>query len=152
MLVKDVCTMNAVCCPRQTSVLQAARLMRQQHVGDVVVVDDPDEECTPIAVVTDRDLVVEVLGNGLDPATTMLGSLVYRPLVIANESEDISEAVARMRAHGIRRIPVVNVRGRVVGIVTLDDLLRLLIADGNALLDIVSKGQDVEKRARARTA
>jgi CBS domain-containing protein len=133
-------------------VLQAARLMRQQHVGDLVVVDDPDEECTPIAVITDRDLVVEVLGNGLDPATTTLGSLVYRPLVIANESEDISEAIARMRTHGIRRIPVVNVRGRVVGIVTLDDLLRLLIADGNALLDIVSKGQDVEKRARACTA
>jgi CBS domain-containing protein len=132
--------------------LQAARLMRQQHVGDLVVVDDPDDECTPVAVVTDRDLVVEVLGNGLDPAATMLGSLVYRPLVVANESEDISEAVARMRTHGIRRVPVVNGRGRVVGIVTLDDLLRLLIADGTALLDIVSKGQDIEKRARARTA
>jgi len=79
-----------------------------------VVVDDPEEECTPIAVITDRDLVVEVLGNGLDPATTMLGALVYRPLVIANESEDISEAVARMRTHGIRRIPVVNAGGRVV--------------------------------------
>jgi CBS domain-containing protein len=144
--------MNAVCCSRQTSALQAARLMRQQHVGDLVVVDDPDDECTPVAVVTDRDLVVEVLGNGLDPAATMLGSLVYRPLVVANESEDISEAVARMRTHGIRRVPVVNGRGRVVGIVTLDDLLRLLIADGTALLDIVSKGQDIEKRARARTA
>ena len=152
MLVKDVCTMSAVCCPRQTSVSQAARLMRQQHVGDLVVVDDPEEECTPIAVVTDRDLVVEVLGNGLDPAITMLGSLVYRPLVIANEAEDLSEAVARMRTHGIRRIPVVNERGRVVGIVTLDDLLRLLRAAGNARLDIVRKGQDVEKRARARTA
>jgi|SRR5664279_1237217 len=152
MLVKNICTMNAVCCPRQTSVSQAARLMRQHHVGDLVVVDDPEEECTPIAVITDRDLVVEVLGNGLDPATTMLGALVYRPLVIANESEDISEAVARMRTHGIRRIPVVNAGGRVVGIVTLDDLLRLLIADGNALLDIMSKGQDVEKRSRTRTA
>ncbi len=148
MLLKDICTMDVVCCGRRTRALEAARLMRQRHVGDLIVVDDPEEERTPIGLITDRDLVLDVLGNGLDPATTEVASLIHRTLVIANESEETAQAIERMREHGVRRIPVVNDQGGVVGIVTLDDLLRVLVADASALLDVMAKGKRQEQRTR----
>lgn len=148
MLLKDICTMDVVCCGRRTRALEAARLMRQRHVGDLIVVDDPEEERTPIGIVTDRDLVLDVLGNGLDPAATEVASLIHRTLVIANESEDTAQVIDRMREHGVRRIPVVNNQGGVVGIVTLDDLLRVLVADASALLDVMVKGKRQEQRTR----
>lgn len=148
MLLKQIFTPGVVCCGAQTSVLEAARLMRQKHVGDVVVVDDPHGEGTPLGIVTDRDLVLEVLGDGLDPAATTLGSLMRTPVVIAHESEDTSQVIERMRTHGVRRVPVVGHQGRTVGIVTLDDLLRLLVADASALLGIMNTAQSHEQRSR----
>jgi len=148
MLLKDVCTANVVCCGPQTTVLEAASLMRRRHVGDLVVVDDPEDEGIPLGIVTDRDIVVEVLGNGLDPAKTTLGTLMRTPVVIAQETEDTTEVIERMRAHGVRRLPVVAHEGEVMGIITLDDLLRLFVADANALLGIMTKGQMNEQHSR----
>jgi CBS domain-containing protein len=148
MLLKDVCTAAVVCCSPQTSAMQAASLMRHKHVGDLVVVDDPQEDGVPLGIVTDRDLAIEVLGNGLDPAKTTVGSLMRKPVVIAHESEDTARVIERMREHGVRRLPVVGHDGEVVGIITLDDLLRLFVADAGALLDIMSKGQKIEQHSR----
>jgi CBS domain-containing protein len=148
MLLKDAYTGNVVCCTVGTTALEAARLMRQKHVGDLVVVDDPREPGVPLGIVTDRDLAIDVLGQGKDPATTTMGSLMHKPVVIAYESEDTSAVLERMRSHGVRRVPVVAREGETVGIITLNDLLRLLVADAGALLDILKKGQDREQHSR----
>jgi len=148
MILKEACTPNVICCGTETTALEAAQLMRHHHVGDLVVVGDPREKTAPVGVVTDRDIVVEVLGNGLDPATTTVAGLMGRPVVIAHETEDTVEVIERMRAHGVRRIPVVAHGGEVVGIITLDDLLQLFVADAGALLDILKKGRINEERSR----
>ena len=148
MLLKEVCTASVGSCGPQTTVLQAASLMRHRHVGDLVVVDDPQDEGIPLGVVTDRDIVLEVLGNGLDPAKTTVGSLMRKPVVIAHESEDTTQAIERMHAHGVRRLPVVAQEGQVIGIITLNDLLRLFVADANLLLGVMTKGQINEQHAR----
>jgi CBS domain-containing protein len=123
--------------------------MRTHHVGDLVVVEDPrDEERVPLGVVTDRDLAIEVLGHGRDPAATTLGSLIRRPVVLAHEEEDTSAVIERMRAHGVRRIPVVDARGSTTGIITLDDLIRIHVEQAAALVQIMAQGQDVERRTR----
>jgi len=148
MLLKEACTAGVVCCGAQTTVLQAASLMRHKHVGDLVVVDDPQDERIPLGIVTDRDIVVEVLGNELDPAKITVGSLMRKPVVIAHESEDTTEVLQRMRTNGVRRLPVVAHNGEVVGIITLNDLLRLFVTDVGAVLDTMNKGQINEQHAR----
>jgi CBS domain-containing protein len=146
MLLKDICTPEAVYCTRDTTALEAARLMRQKHVGDLVVVDDPRDECVPVGMVTDRDLVVKVLGNELDPAATTVGRIMRVPLVTARDTEYAAHAMQRMHAHGVRRIPVVGADGRLVGMVALDDLLKVVATEATTLAEIVIKEHDHERR------
>jgi len=148
MGVREICTAEVVCCQPQTSALEAARLMRRRHVGDVVVVNDPQGERVPLGVVTDRDLVVEVLGNGRDASAVTLSELMRSPVVIAQDSEDLGAVIDRMRLHGVRRIPLVDEGGSLVGIVTLDDLLQSLLTDIRSLLESQTKAQRREQVAR----
>lgn len=148
MLVKDICTLDAVSCGRDTNSLEAARLMRQHHTGDLIVVDDPQGDRTPVGIVTDRDIVVEVLAAERDPATTPVSEIMPARLVIASAAEDVSEAVERMRLHGVRRLPVVDRDGSLLGIVTLDDILTLHAGQAATLAAIVAKEQTREQRSR----
>lgn len=148
MRISDICTNEVVCCGPDTTALEAARLMRSKHVGDVVVVNDVEKERVPVGVVTDRDLAIEVLGNGREAAIMPLSGLVRTPVVIAADYEDVHAALERMRAHGVRRMPVVDDGGALVGIVTLDDLLAALLADMHALLETTGKAQRREQTTR----
>ena len=148
MLLKEVCVLDIAFCGRDAGILEAARLMRQHHTGDLIVVDDPHGDRVPVGIVTDRDIVVEVLANELDLATTTVAQIMCAKLVSAGAAEDISEAIERMRQHGVRRLPVVDHDGSLLGIVTLDDMLKLHAAQASALADIVSKEQSREQRAR----
>lgn len=148
MLLKDLCTPDVVSCTADHSALHAARLMRQFHVGDVVVVDGGDADPSPLGVVTDRDIVVEVLGKELDPAQVTLRQIMRTPAVIASTSEDVAQAVERMKTHGVRRVPVVDEHSRLAGILCLDDLLKRLAADAATLADVVIHEQDRERRTR----
>ena len=148
MLLKDICVLNVAACGRETTILEAARLMRHHHTGTLVVVDDPRGDRTPAGIVTDRDIVVEVLANELDTAKTSVATVMSSKLVIASGSEDLVDGLERMRLHGVRRLPVVEHDGSLLGIVTLDDLLRLHATQANALADIVSKEQTHEQRTR----
>jgi CBS domain-containing protein len=148
MLLKEVCVLDVVCCARNTGIVEAARLMRAHHTGTLIVVDDPDEERAPAGILTDRDIVVEVLGKGLDPARTTVAEVMSGKLVIAHEDEDTAVAVERMHQHGVRRVPVVNRRGSLVGVFTRDDAMQLHAARATELVEIAAKGQTHERRTR----
>ncbi len=148
MLLNSICTMQPVRCKPHTTVLEAAQIMRHSHTGDLVVVDDGDDKAAPLGLLTDRDIVVEVLAKGLDPATTRVGAVIRTPVVIASETEDTSHALELMRVHGVRRLPIVNHEGTLIGIVTADDILRNLALDANSLVDIMSREQSREQRVR----
>ena len=148
MLLKEVCVLDVASCGRDAGILEAARLMRHHHTGDLIVVDDPHGDLVPLGIVTDRDIVVEVLANELDPARTSVAQIMSTKLVIAGAAEDVSVAVERMQLHGVRRLPVVDDAGSLMGIVTLDDMLKLHAAHAAALAAIVSKEQGREYRAR----
>jgi len=148
MLLKEICTPDVVLCKPDTRVLAAARIMRHKHVGDLIVVEDPEGDQTPLGIVTDRDIVVEVLGKELDPASVTVAEIMHKPAVIASDGEDVSVAIERMKAHGVRRIAVMGERRKLAGILALDDLLRRLAADADALAQIVAHEQGNEHRTR----
>ena len=148
MRLKDLCVLDVACCTRDISVSAAARLMREHHTGDLVVIDNADEEREPVGIVTDRDIVMEVLAQGRNPDQTTVRDVMSKQLVIASESEDVSQALQRMVTHGVRRIPVVDDEQCVLGIVTLDDMLRVHAEQATSLAHIVSKEQMREQRAR----
>jgi len=148
MLLSSFCILEVACCTPRATALEAAHLMRKRHTGDLVVVEDDQERSEPLGVITDRDIVIEVLAKGLDPSTTLVGSIMRKPVVIAHESEDSAETLERMKAHGVRRMPVVGSRGKLVGIVTADDILKRVAVEIDALVDVVARERREEERAR----
>ena len=148
MQLSSFCMLDVACCSPRTTVLEAAHLMRRKHTGDLVVIDDDEDRPSPLGIITDRDVVVEVLGKGLDPAITTVGSVIRTPIVVAEQGEDSSQVLERMRSNGVRRIPVVGAGGRLVGIVTADDMLRRLAADATLLTEILSAEQTREEHTR----
>jgi CBS domain-containing protein len=146
MRLKELCTKDVAYCPRDMTVLQAARLMRRRHVGDLVVMNDAEDDPCAVGMITDRDIAVEVIGRDRDAGAVSVGEIMRAPLVTAGESEDSSVAIARMKEHGVRRLPITGEHDIVIGIVTLDDLLKQLRDEMDSLLDIVSKEQDRERR------
>jgi CBS domain-containing protein len=126
MAIGEICNREVVVIEADESVIEAARLMREHNVGDVVVVRERAGRNEPLGVVTDRDIVVEVMAEELDPSMLTVGEIMGQELVKVGEDTGIFESIRYMREKGVRRLPVVDAQGALLGIVTLDDLLELL--------------------------
>jgi CBS domain-containing protein len=148
MLIGDICTRDVVQCERTTSALDLAQIMRHSHVGDVVVVDQPNGKKIAIGIVTDRDLVVQVMAAERDALTTTAGDIMSPGLITAGERDTVHETAELMRLKGVRRIPVVDEDGGLLGIVTLDDLLTEIGEELALLGKVFARGQVQEERAR----
>jgi CBS domain-containing protein len=109
----------------ETSALVVAKIMRQHHVGALVVVD-AQEKTRPLGIVTDRDLVLELMAEGLDPAVFTAGDIMTVDLVTATPNMDAMEAVQLMKKHRLRRLVLADDQGHLVGIITMEDVLELL--------------------------
>jgi CBS domain-containing protein len=123
MNVKELMTPNPACCTRDTSLQEVARLMVQCDCGEIPVVERDDER-RPIGVVTDRDIVCRAVAEGRDPAAMKAGDVMTSPAVCARETDDVDAVERMMATHQIRRVPVVNQRGDVCGIVSIADIAR----------------------------
>ena len=148
MRIGEICTVQTIYCKRDETVQGAALMMRKHHVGDLVVVDQPDGQPIPVGIVTDRDIVVSVIALGLDPSSLLVGDIMSDDLLTTSENDDVYETIERMRFRGIRRVPVVNSEGGLSGIVSVDDLLEFLAEEMGELSRIASHQQSREKRAR----
>lgn len=134
MAIGELCNREVIVTGPATSVAEAARLMRRHHVGDVVVVEE-DEVRRPIGIVTDRDIVIEVIAVGLDPEDVTVMDIVTDDLTVASDDDEFLDALAQMRRRGVRRLPIVNANGGLEGILTADDAVELV---GEAVADLVS--------------
>lgn len=148
MTLKTLCNREVLIAGNDDSILEAARLMRDYHTGDVVIVEDKNGSRHPVGIVTDRDIVIEVIAKNVDPESVTLGDLMCRDIVIAKEDDDVIDAVKTMRQKGIRRLPVVDSSGALVGIITVDDLIDLMAEQLSDLKGIISREQTVEKQYR----
>ncbi len=148
MPIGEICNREVVIAQSGDSVLEAAKLMRHHHVGDVLVVEERDGRRIPVGIVTDRDLVVEILAPELDPDAITVGDIMVLDFVTVPDTTGVFEAIQYMRGKGIRRLPVVDEGGGLLGIVTLDDLLVLLAEELDALAKLVVREQQKEVHSR----
>jgi len=149
MPITEFCVRSVVCGSRDMSIVDAAALMRHRHVGTVVVVDQVAGKRIPVGIVTDRDIVVEVVASGLDAKLIKLGDLTVETLTTIDEGATYAETVREMSIKGVRRMPVVDSAGCLVGIVTLDDMLRQLASPLAALSELASRSRRYETLVRA---
>lgn len=148
MPIGEICVRDVVVVDRDTNVHEAAQLMRRHHVGNLVVVEGPLEQRRPVGVITDRDLVISVLATGLDPKVFAAGDIITRDLVTAREDQGIFESMQQMRNNGVRRMPVVDYEGILVGIVSIDDLIQLLAQEMSELSRLIERerAEEVEHK------
>lgn len=149
MAIGELCNREVVIAPREATILEASRLMREYHVGDLIVVDEVSGRRVPAGIVTDRDVVLEVVSMGLDTSVLTVGDIMAPELATVRESDGVFEAIRYMRTKGVRRLPVVDAQGALIGIVTLDDLLELLAEEMGELAKLVAKEKATEQRARS---
>ena len=148
MSVGELCNRTVIVTSRTTRLDEAARLMREHHVGSIVVVDETAAGSKPVGIVTDRDIVIEIVAAGVSPATVTVEEIMAPDLVVAKEGEDLLDTLTRMRAKGIRRVPVVNGAGALLGILSLDDMLGVLAEHVDGLLKVIAQEQAREARTR----
>ncbi|SAL84649.1 CBS domain-containing protein [Caballeronia choica] len=144
-----ICTLDVIVCGTDASALDAARLMRANHVGDLVVIDKANGNRRPVGMVTDRDIVVSVVAKEVDAAGLLVTDIMSSPAITAFEWEDGWRLLRRMRLHGVRRMPVVDDADALIGIVTLDDLLRFSAEFLSELGHVGGRQRFFEEKARA---
>lgn len=133
---------------KQTSLVAAAQLMREDHVGSLVVVDEENGSRQVRGIITDRDIVMSVVATGLDPVPLHLEDIMTEHVVTATEADSLLDLMRSMREHGIRRVPVVGFQDELMGIVTMDDVLKILAQEMNALAGSIDEGIKQERVRR----
>jgi CBS domain-containing protein len=122
----ELCNREVVVAEPNEPLLEAARRMRDEHVGSLVVVEGPPDRRVPVGIITDRDIVIYAvaIGGGIPDRT--VDSCMTQELVTARERDGLAEVIHLMRTNGVRRLPIVDEAGVLQGILTLDDVLELL--------------------------
>jgi signal-transduction protein with cAMP-binding, CBS, and nucleotidyltransferase domain len=147
MRIGEICTREVLYCERETNAVELAKLMRNHHVGDVIVAESREGKLRPLGIVTDRDLVVQIVAKGVSAETVKAGDMITHELVTAQESEFVYDAIWRMRSKGIRRLPVVDKHGVLIGMLTADDVTEFLAEELTEVARIVPWQAKKEKAA-----
>ena len=150
MNVAQLCSRNVVTVRKIDEVIAAARLMRERHVG-FLVVTEPDFAGTierPIGVLTDRDIVVSIIARERDPRSLVVGDVMTENPVVLDRFDSIAAAVSEMRRIGVRRMPVTGELGQLFGVLSLDDVLDALAGELHNLAGAVRNEQRIENAMR----
>lgn len=118
--------------PVSAPVLDAAKFMADMNVGSVVIVEDGNR---PVGILTDRDITTKVVAGDKDPHTMKVREIMSSPIVTIPDDKDVIDATRLMCSHKIRRFPVVDAKGKLIGVLSLDDILMFL---GQEMQDIAT--------------
>jgi CBS domain-containing protein len=146
--IASIMSRDPVMCTEDTRLQDVAAMMRARHVGAIVVATADGSAYRPLGIVTDRDIVVELVATGLDPAAITAGDIVTRPAVTIREHDSLIDAIHKMRSRGIRRLPVIDLHGVLVGVVTQDDLVHVLSSQLSTLARVAEYQPSQEARTR----
>jgi CBS domain-containing protein len=148
MRVGEFCNRDVVIVDKDAQVLEAAQLMRTHHVGDLVVIEERGGKRIPVGIITDRDIVIEVVAKNITLDAVSIGDVMSFELTTVSEDDDIFDTVKLMRTNGVRRVPVVDKQGALAGILAVDDLLGLLEEFVGDVTGVIVRGQAREQKVR----
>jgi CBS domain-containing protein len=148
MKMGQLCNRNVVYIAKGEPVLEAARRMREEHVGALVVVEERAGRRVPVGLITDRDIVVGLLAKNAHIRELEASDILAREVVTAREDEEVEEVLRLMRRDGIRRMPVVDKLGGLVGIFTVDDFLALVAEELAAVVSLIGRERQRELEYR----
>lgn len=143
MRIGEMCNRTVVTVARETPLVEASRMMRESHVGSLVVVDSQDGRA-PVGILTDRDIVIGVVAANVDPRTLKVGEVMSATIETAREEDDPMSTLRTMRRRGVRRMPVVSAAGSLVGIITIDDLLERIAEQLGEIVGAIGREQSLE--------
>ena len=149
MKTGELCNREVITASRDTSIEEAARLMRDHHVGSLVIVESRDGRTEPVGILTDRDIVIEVIAEAVALDEVVVGDVMSFALLKVTEDENILETTQRMRARGVRRAPVIKKDGSLAGIIAIDDILQLLSEELLTVSRLMSREAEQEKLKRS---
>jgi CBS domain-containing protein len=152
MIVGDICSREVYVVKRDEPLAEAAREMRSGHVGAVVVAEPIGELLLPIGFVTDRDIVCGQIDRRADLFCLSVGDVMTPDPIAVSEAAEVAEAVESLSECSVRRAPVIDETGHLVGIVTLDDLLPAVAEELGALAKLIGSQAKRETRGRCHTA
>jgi CBS-domain-containing membrane protein len=138
MTVDQVCVHTVVTVEHDIPLVQCAKIMHDDQVGSLVMTELRDGIRVPVGILTDRDITVKVVAFSLDPNVFTARDIMARPLITARPDEDLLSVLARMRNHGVRRVPVISEEGALVGILAADDIWETLSEEVDSLERIMS--------------
>lgn len=148
MSIRSLCNYNVATVEPTAGIMEVAAVMRESHVGDVIVVERQGEKTVPVGIVTDRDLVIEVLAEGVSPGAVTVADIMSRNVVTVREDSGLGFALHEMARAGVRRLPVLDERGAIVGIITIDDAVAYIADLTRHVGDALQMGQFKERRER----
>ncbi len=149
MNIGDICNREVVFIDREGSILEAARRMREYHVGNVIVIDQKNGSRTPVGILTDRDIVRALVASEVGLNRVSVGDAMSFDLLTVQEEDDVIGTIKKMRHRGVRRVPVVNHAGELQGIVAVDDLIDLICEE---LMDLAGLIQHQANHEAERSA
>ena len=118
---RDIMTRDLVTATPEDPIIQVAQLMKKEDIGPVLIVDNDDSR-TLVGIVTDRDIVLKVIAEGMDPQSTRVGDVMSKKLVTCRADDDVDVAMKAMAQFQLRRIPVVDDNMKLVGIISQADV------------------------------
>lgn len=137
MNVAEICTREVLMISAGQPLIEAARLMQRRQVGALVVTEEHGRSLRPVGILTDRDIVCGQFAHQADMHCLTVAEVMAAPAATVAENQSLEQAIAVLRARSVRRAPVVNSTGELVGIVTLDDLLPAVAGELNALAHLI---------------
>lgn len=151
MNVGEICCREVVTVRPFDELLAAARLMREKHVGYLIVTEPAPTERTyrPVGVLTDRDIVVSVVARESDPRTLRVEDVMTRKPVMVRMADTVTFALQEMRRIGVRRLPIIGKHEELVGVLSLDDILESLAGQLGDVAGSISREQGVEQALRS---
>jgi CBS domain-containing protein len=151
MLVRNFCSREVVTIDPSASLREAALMMRNKHVGALIVVESGSGAARPVGLLTDRDIVIAVVAvPGARPEGIRVGDVLTRAPVTVQDNDDVFAAVQTMRQHGVRRLPVVTAEGDLYGVITTADIVKLIATELGGLATALRKSGERETAERAK--